>query len=1430
MEKGETAGDADNSTNGQPSSESLTMEGHSSSPRASENFLPGNSGDDAVVDSDREKEKEPALGVLAEVEGEELSEANVEIPPSVDLAAEKVAVETSEDKSVSVEVVSKDENTGERCEEESKLEVAGRSESPNEEQNRKETESSEVLGDKLPCEEGGTVNNESPSVIIDEVSRGSGENTVCESNNPEPRISDDNVSVIENALQDDAVTSNSAISPKNALQDDNIASNAEEPQKISEFSETTEKNDGVFDENDVEVIADGPTGCTVVEEINKENQSTSLHDTPLPTKRPRMRQKKNLRPPESTIENGTPEAEVHADEISPGRPRRKAAQKAGDQIKQIVGSEEEISEILEKVKETEWSAEPKTETPPRKICYQCCRLRPCQYHLLVNGVSRYMCTTPCFQAFRKFHPPRPNQVQNEMESGIDEVTDSTVDIATVSDVAPAADIKAVTGKERTLECAFCHRVVPPPTSSDKSLSWETMEFCNEGCLGKYQDQLSASCSQCRVRVQRICMGKYCVRFGYNIKQFCCSTCLEEFKKGLKTCTYCQKDISTGGEGFLAPVGDKGQFKDFCSPACMEQYDHISSGTRPQTKEAACAVCDKVRPVISEVVTRRLGKNDESSDSNPPVYSLCSDPCFAAFKFVNEVKAEQCESCLRYFDTSKPEEKPTIFFHDGGYHCCCRACLNIFILKRRSIVQCNWCRVKKYDFDMIKRMSSSGQVLMMCSLNCLSLYHVSISAVSSRKVKCDFCKEVSQAQYHLTMSDATVRNFCSYDCVMTFQSQYSKAPLTLPEEDVTFSSSNLITGSSHIAGRKVVPLTVQSGPVPAQGVEPPSPAPVPVISAVQSLAADRNIPMEASNSVPTIAIPSSVNDSNAATAKVAVSNSLNTYRQLLKWAPGLKEMKNKSTSCRPFTHSKSIECEILPEKPSVETSTVDTSTQTDEFFLRGPILIPVPVPIYVPAPMAMYSHPFPVPTPFPLPIPVPILIPSKLSLKEIVQKYEVLSSVTPEEAEILMIAELVADENKDTPSKADSRNSNSPVDGDTHSDADAEVEAESAQSEPLLPDTVVDLEEDIIISKVPGPAVSEDEASADDQESDKAQVRKPRIKGRGKGGKSKRPQPPLSENELEDDPNGLKATLGVSAWQVWVQQKNSELSKVTSNSRRLKLFKTELLQMTLEELNYALCLFVKEVRKPGGGMYAPDTIFYFCLGIQHYLMENGRIDNIFTDLYFEKFTECLDQVATTFPPLTKETKLIETRVEEEHLWESRQLGAHSPYVLLSTLVFFNTKYFHLWTVEDHSKLTFANVIKVWKKPRSRHAGAYAEANSSLLRLIHPDKVNDENNTPRKVYEQEENDSIPIRCPVKHYEFYLSKCPDPLKKVGDLFYLLPERACVPDSPVWYSSTALGPDALSKILHRIQMVKEVNKSYAEELAESMEEKSSEEKESTD
>lgn len=55
--------------------------------------------------------------------------------------------------------------------------------------------------------------------------------------------------------------------------------------------------------------------------------------------------------------------------------------------------------------------------------------------------------------------------------------------------------------------------------------------------------------------------------------------------------------------------------------------------------------------------------------------------------------------------------------------------------------------------------------------------------------------------------------------------------------------------------------------------------------------------------------------------------------------------------------------------------------------------------------------------------------------------------------------------------------------------------------------------------------------------------------------------------------------------------------------------------------------------------------------------------------------------------------------------------------------------------------------------------------------------------------------------------LISSPESVKTRNDVFYLLPERSCVPDSPVWYSTMPLPREALEKMLHRVKMVKEIN-----------------------
>ncbi|GFG29920.1 hypothetical protein Cfor_09938 [Coptotermes formosanus] len=1051
------------------------------------------------------------------------------------------------------------------------------------------------------------------------------------------------------------------------------------------------------------------------------------------------------------------------------RPQRQAAKRAETQIKELAeedsNSNEGFGDGLDDVIEIEAT---------NQMCIQCCRYRACRFQVYVGGKARHLCQEECYNTFRKH--------------GGAKLKTSLM----LNDKAKPGSIDP--DRSFIRKCSQCNNMI---TGDEKNLSWETMDFCNEECLGKYQTALGSHCANCKGSVQAASLGKYCVRFGYDIKQFCCSTCLEEFKKGLKVCSYCQKDISSGTEGFLAPVGDKGQFKDFCTQACMEKYDQMSNNQPPPVAMHQCAVCNNEKIVKVEVILdNRLHK-------------LCSEPCFAAFKFVNKINADHCDMCKKYFDKSKTEVY-SVYYDDAPHSFCCKTCMNVYILANRKIVPCNWCKVKKYNFDMIKRVTNSGQVLMMCSLNCLTLYQVSVNAVSSKRIKCDLCSSVAQAQYHLTMSDATIRNFCSYQCVMSFQGQYSKNAFSGSEP------APIPTGETEFSYMKTHRFLQFS-----------------IMSKFTSFA-------EVMGSV----ILFQVNNSNIAIPQSAKTSPVMYKQQVIVKPPAPKQMRNKSILCKPYMHTKGVSCR--PHPCTKETQTDDT--------MGKKVLIPVPVPIYVPAPMHMYSSPYPVPVPFPLPVPVPIFIPTTRNsahgiMKEIKRIQEKIPT-DPFEAELLMMAEMVAGEKKGDNSDSDSDDGAncagdvsevpgggfSPEAVDTSNTFGEDMLQMALKMASELEEPAVDLEAALTPSTITAQSQTSMEQNDDDPEPVQVLPETRANRGRKRGMRTTRgmgsvpskrgrrvsssvdipllpppePQPPARVEQEKPDANMcLKYTFGVNAWRQWVMAKNAELEKAATNNRKLKLFKPEILQLTADELNYSLCLFVKEVRKPNGSEYAPDTIYYLCLGIQQYLFENGRIDNIFTDSYYDVFTECLDEVAKKFTALYNDSQYIVTRVEEEHLWESKQLGAHSPHVLLSTLMFFNTKHFNLTTVEEHMQLSFSHIMKHWKRNPNQPGVTKVPGSSRnvLLRFYPPQSALEANSRKKKVYEQQENEENPLRCPVKLYEFYLSKCPESVKTRNDVFYLLPERSCVPDSPVWYSTMALGKEPLVKMLHRVKMVKEIN-----------------------
>lgn len=639
-------------------------------------------------------------------------------------------------------------------------------------------------------------------------------------------------------------------------------------------------------------------------------------------------------------------------------------------------------------------------------CLQCTDEKNCKYTFRQDDDVYYLCGGACLNLLLSEQPDRFRMKRQSIR----------VKTMPLKTEIPAPQLKAVEPRKSKIvartedqaraaaidrERSFLRRCISCTKElllDEHCLQWETMEFCNESCLRTYQMRIGSSCALCQGVVQMQSLGKYCVRFGFELRQFCQSSCLDTFKKGLKVCSYCQRDISKHEE-LLAPIA--GQFKGFCSRMCMRTYEGICTSKR-QLLTKTCAVCTIQKPLKVEVFIDR--KN----------HYFCSNPCFSAFKFVNNISPDSCGMCKKYFER-KSREAFTIYQEEGPKVFCTKICMNIYIIQNRKISPCNWCKVRKYNFDMIQNLTSAtsgNSPLMLCSLNCFTMCKMSMNAIAMKKLKCDQCKSLRTPQYHLTMSDASIRNFCTYQCVMSFQSQFSRTPLTLENEANTAAvevpvpaglpkrvkagqgNAVSVSVSKQISSKnaKQVNNAKQSAQPPKNNL---------VISSVTSLAPltrntrrNNNLnssmdlqslagislqPVVALEPLPADLLEKTLNSmsrsrpisrqddyddgppSPARSISPPAPPRIETRTQIVTVPPLPKPVSNISTQCGPIKHSKEVQC-----KPSRCT----VACQTDSFLERK-MVIPIPVPIYVPQPCVMYAQPVVTPVPIPLPIPIPI---------------------------------------------------------------------------------------------------------------------------------------------------------------------------------------------------------------------------------------------------------------------------------------------------------------------------------------------------------------------------------------------------------------------------------------------------------------------------
>lgn len=124
------------------------------------------------------------------------------------------------------------------------------------------------------------------------------------------------------------------------------------------------------------------------------------------------------------------------------------------------------------------------------------------------------------------------------------------------------------------------------------------------------------------------------------------------------------------------------------------------------------------PVVQDMCTVCAQKKDVEVQVliQLKAHSLCSDVCFMTFKFANNISdigkrkfsptdgnfvrgviffwkffTDQCHICKKYYEDQNTDSY-FVFHEEVPYNFCSKVCMNVFILFKRKIVPCSWCKV------------------------------------------------------------------------------------------------------------------------------------------------------------------------------------------------------------------------------------------------------------------------------------------------------------------------------------------------------------------------------------------------------------------------------------------------------------------------------------------------------------------------------------------------------------------------------------------------------------------------------------------------------------------------------------------------------------------------------------------------------------------
>ncbi|XP_007249436.3 zinc finger MYM-type protein 4 [Astyanax mexicanus] len=1014
-------------------------------------------------------------------------------------------------------------------------------------------------------------------------------------------------------------------------------------------------------------------------------------------------------------------------------------------------------------------------------CVQCggyCYSGDGQCHcMVVEGTVKKFCNQNCVSVYKKkYGKPvsctmcRGYHSMQEMVENIN--TEGSRELFCSTACVTAYKVQSVSSSGAAVECNNCKLVNVPQyhlAMSDSTIR----NFCSLPCVVSFQDSFNKTNSHNQLNVApslstAVPQSAPKLASTKPVSAEPSSSGAPQIPAVTKIpCAQCQRSF------FRKPelLDFKGKMYVFCDKSCIDEF------RRTNYIMAQCVYC-KIDKVVKEI--KRINNTD---------CSFCSEGCKLLYKhdLVKRWGKKHCRNCLYCSGTS--QTLVTSVFSGKQEEFCGNECLSQYTLLFCQVAKCSMCKRAKKMVESVKWL---GEKKHFCSLQCL-MYFCSLQGNSTAAVRASVKPTVTQPT---TVQPAVT------------QAPVSTTPVLQPAPST---------------------LTTQTSAVKTEDT--------PVIANVISLS-------NATNGQPNVLGSAALQGAVPSCVKLIGHASTQTDALKIPSAPTPRLLKNKALLCKPMSQNKGTSC-----KPN----TCDVNLQTD---IASPdiLVLPIPVPVYVPVPMNLYTQFTPHAMGLPLPVPVPMFLPTTLdSAEKIVETIQKIKEKIPDdplEADLIMMAEMVAEDNeKDKTVSHGDQDDNYIEDFDLDAlsghiswDEDSVSSAsrcrQTSESEKTYPPPPPlkrghrspSPSSTYTPDSTPTPQEPQLDLEADfpaecfellerrkEKEKTTSPRQRPRRKGRDGFPQKKRARKrtggsPRSPSNLPNV-SKLHHEYGVQAWKSWIRWRNSQPNiEVPKMGSRNMMLKEDMLQCSTAELSYGLCKFISEARRPNGEMYRPDSIHYLCLGIQQHLFENGRMENIFADLFYSKFSQSINTLLKDWKPTIMPSGYVHSRVEEEYLWQCKQLGAFSPSVLLNTLLYFCTKFFNFKTVAQHRRLSFAHVMRCTR--------SHGNSKTACLRFYPPvpkEGTSNAEEVPAKrkredeedegvVMEMQENAGNPLRCPVRLYEFYLSKCSSSVKQRTNIFYLRPERSCIPNSPLWFSSSALDDEELDIMLTRILTVREL------------------------